>query len=482
MRSAPLRLSLLSLLLSSLLTACGGGGPPTPSLLGGGIGGTGKPGLRVGPIQEETAVVVDGVTFDASAATITVSGQPATLDDMHTGMVASVAGTIDGSVGVADTVEVEELLEGRVEALIDASTIIVLGQRVQVDADTTYGPGITPPTLATIQVDDLLKIYGFVKSPGVVFATRIEWEDHLAETSLLGFVTDLDTPAQTFKIGAHVVDYSAADTSALPGGEPADGQLVKVTGLAALSAQDEVVATEVRPEEPAAPSSPDAPDPIEDVHVEGFVTSIVSGSSFFVGVQRVDTTAATVYEGGTAAEVVAGVRIQAEGSLQAGILTAGTVRFEEEAKLEAVIATIDGGVLTLEGLPGVSVTVDAATSYEGGLQGVASLVSGMRVEIRGNVTGATTVAAARIKQEDGDGVRIQGPIDASPATVDPRLHVLGVEIDTAGLPDDAFDAEDGAGQSRVAFFAKAHAGILVKADGTSSNGAVTWHEFELGQD
>jgi len=482
MRSAPLRLSVLSLLLSSLLTACGGGGSPAPSFAGGGIGGTGKPGFRVGPIQTEAAVVVDGVNFEATSAAITIDGQPALVDDVRTGMIAAVSGTIDGTTGVAETVEIEDILRGRVDEVIDASTIVVLGQQVQVDADTTYGQGITPPALDSIQVGDLLKIYGFVKSVGVIFATRIELEDRLSELSLLGFITNLDTTAQTFQTGTNIVDYSSADTSALAPGQLADGLLVRITGLSSLSAQNEIVATEVRPEEQAAPAGGGGgtSEAIEDAHVEGFVTSIVSTTAFFVGVQRVETTASTIYEGGAAAEVVAGVRVQAEGSLQGGVLTADKVKFEEDAKLESTIATIVGSVLTLDGLPGISVTVDAATDYEGGLDGPADLIVGGRVEIRGNVTGATSVTAARIKKDDGDGLRLQGPVDASPASADPWLHILGIAIDTTGLADGAF--QTGSGDSRTSFFATVTPGILVRADGSVVGAVVTWSELEIEQD
>ncbi len=456
-------------------TACGGGGAG-PQLGGGGIGGT---GLRIGPIETQGDVVVDGVDFDASAAAITLSGQSANAGDMQLGMIAIVQGTISGNAGTATTVAVEEVVKGEVEAIVDASTMTVQGQTVHVDENTVFGPGINPASLAGIVVTNLLEIYGFVKGPGTVLATRVERENALSELQLVGFVENHSLGAQTFTVGAQVVDYSGADTTDLPGGVPANGQLVKVEGLTALSPMNELVATEVKLED-----NDELNDDADDAEVEGVVTQVVSPTEFFIGAQRVQTTAQTVFEGGTPADLVVGIRIDVDGVLMNGTLIADEVEFEEAIRIESDIATIVGNDITLEGFPGIVVTVDASTVFEGNAASFGDVQVGEHVEIRGRKTGASSVAAARVKEENADtDVELQGPVDAAPAPSDPTFSILGILIDTTGFQNDDFEGANDQVIGRAAFFAAIQAGTLVKVQGDLVGGNPIWDEVELeGED
>jgi len=468
--------SLLITCLALVAAACGGGGGGTPIIGGGGIGGT---GLRIGPIETQGDVVVGGVDFDTTSAAITLSGQNANAGDMQPGMVAIVQGSVSGSTGVAATVTVEEVIKGAVESIVDASTMVVNGQTVQVDENTVFGPGIVPASLGGLVVANLLEIYGFVKGPGLVLATRVERENSLSELRLIGFVENHIGGAMTFTIGARTVDYSGADTSDLPGGVPANDQLVRVKGLSDLSLAGEVVATEVKLED-----FDDVDDDFDDAEVEGVVTQVVSATVFFIGAQRVQTNAQTVYEGGLAAEVVVGVNVEAKGTRDNETLNASKVEFGESVKIESDVLTVVGNQITLVGLPGIVVTVDAATEYEGNAASLGDVQVGEHVKIRARKTGATSVTATRVKEEGADTkVELQGPVDAAPAPSDPTFSVLGIAIDTTGFQNDDFEGNEDQIIGRAVFFATIQAGTLVKAEGDLVGGNPVWDEVELeGED
>ena len=61
---------------------------------------------------------------------------------------------------------------------------------------------------------------------------------------------------------------------------------------------------------------------------------------------------------------------------------------------------------------------------------------------------------------------------------DPRITVLGVVIDTTGLPEDAF-RDDGAVIGRHAFYAALAAGRGFEASGRRSGSAIVWTRLEL---
>ncbi len=464
------RLALATLwTLTLLCTACGGGGGSM--IDGGGIGGT---GLHIGPNEGDGAVQVDGIAFDAAAADITISGTNATEADVMAGMVVVVSGTVNGNSGTATTVDIEEVLKGEIEQKLDESTLVVLGQRVEVDETTVYDSGISPASLAGLSVGDLLEIYGFVRSSGAIFATRIERESSVSELRARGIVANLNAPAQTFTIGEKTVDYSGANTSGLPGGVPANGQLVSVLGLSQLSAQDEIVATLVK-----LADFVDLDD-AEEAEIEGFVTEVISSTQFRLGGHLVETNGSTVFEGGTALEIVVGVRLEAEGTRLNDTLIASSVEFQSAIKLESDVASVVGDTITLVGLSGITIKVNAATEYEGTASMLTDVTAGDHVEIRGRRDGATSVVASLVKEEEGDPkVTLQGPVDASPTPSDPTFSILGVIVNTTGLQDDDFENANEQVIGRTAFFNEISAGVLVKAEGDLSGSNVDWDEMEF---
>jgi hypothetical protein len=450
------------------LAGCGGGAAPAASL-GGGIGGTGKPALVLGTVTALGSVQVGGRTYDTSSADIVIDGVSATESDLQLGMVVRLE--VDDSTGAARRVEVEDLIQGPISA-IGVDTLTVLGQVIEVDEQTVFGAGISPAGLAGLQPGDLVEVHGFVRGTALIAGRRIERENSLSEYRVTGFAASIDTTLRTFAIGSQAIDYASADTSDLAGGHPTSGQLVQVRGLVMLTMAGAIDATDVRGGELEDEEDND------QVEVEGFVSAIVSPTRFLLGGIPVVTTAGTLYEGGTAAEVVAGVLLEVEGALVSGVLSAREIQFKESIRLESDIASVSGNMITLAGLPGVSIVVNSATAYEDDASSLGDLQVGDHVEIRGRMSGATLVTATQIKETGAKtDLRLRGPVD--PGASDPLFSILGVSIDTTGLSDAAFEGEDDQVLGRAGFFSAIASGGQAEARGELVAGAPVWDQVEL---
>ena len=454
------------------LAACGGGsaGP----IAGGGISGTGKPGVKFGDVQTATGITVGGTTFQTTTAAVTIGGAPATVGDIRDGHVALVEGLIDGASGTAGRITIEDVVAGTLSAKPSPSTLTVQGQVVEVDERTLYGSGISPASPDGLLIDDLLRVWGFVKASGRVLATRIERTGSLAERRVVGEAASVNTALHTFSIGGQAIDYSAADVSKLTGGHPVDGQVVQVRGPSQLGAGGVLSATRVE----AVPLD-DAEDN-DDTEIRGFVTALLSATSFQVGGVTVQTSATTRFEGGVAADLMLGTAVEVQGGFQSGAVLAQVVQFGAAVLLESDVDAVGGNLLTLVGLPGVVVMVSDLTEFEEEISSLGDLHPGDHVRVRGRHLGGGDVAAVEIeKRSASTRIEIQGPVDAAPAPSDPHLSILGVSIDTTGLPDGAFESPEGGAFGRATFFAALMPGDIVKVSGTLSGGSAAWNGVDL---
>jgi hypothetical protein len=200
------------------------------------------------------------------------------------------------------------------------------------------------------------------------------------------------------------------------------------------------------------------------IEVEGFVTSFTSASSFTIGNQPVVTTAASTFEGGLASEIVLGSKLEVEGSLSNGMLTATKVSFRENVRFEANIATISGSSLTLAGLPGITVETNALTEFKN--RPLGALAAGNNLRIRGRPAAGNVVIATEVEFRDAapdTRVIIQAVASAVSA---PNVTLLGFVVDTTNIPNDEFKDVNDNPIGRAAFFAAAAPGRLIKARGT----------------
>jgi len=370
------------LLFALLLMSCSGSGGSTTA--GGGIGGSGMTATAHGPIAAFGSIVVNGDEIDTSNATIIVEGQEIgvgddiALNNLDVGMVVTVQGTVsEDGAAVADRVTYNDDVEGPVQSIRDIDTttkeITVLGQTVIVNVITE----LKGTSFGTVAQNDMVEVSGLVDDTGAIWATFLEKTGEFAPgvvVEVRGFVEDLDTDLETFKINDLTVGYSTADTSGLPGGVPAEGLLVEAEGILD-DIGGEMLATEIE-------LGDEFGDEDEDqIEVAGFVTDFISVFEFSVGNWLVQTDADTVFVDGTAGDLALGVKLEAEGSLVDGVLLAEEVEFWDPDQIE-VEGLVTDFVSVFEFTVGDQVVqTDADTVFEGGTPDDIAL--GVLLEVKG---------------------------------------------------------------------------------------------------
>ncbi len=301
----------------------GGGGGGDTSVAGIGSGGTGISGEGVGSggtgavadsggigsVDGFGSIIVNGTRFDTSGARLL-------LDDtvsLRLGMTVRVAGTLsaDLATGTATLVLSAADLRGRVADLdVAAGSLTVLSIPVTTDPSTVYAGGLG--SLADLRAGDAVQVHGLPGVGAQLRATRIERLAAGATPVLSGTVHSLDAARRTFSIGGLRVSYAGATLRGISASGLAEGQLVRVRARA--------------PGDPLAADSvePWYPIPSDDggrFSLGGVVTRATGLADLQVDGLPVDASGAKV-SGGSAADLVPGVRVEAAGTLRAGVLVA----------------------------------------------------------------------------------------------------------------------------------------------------------------
>ena len=458
----------IALAVSIALTvwACGGGGGDTTA-----SGGTGGTGISFGAVTDFGSIIVNGVRLDDTTATVRIDDNPGAGQHggLKKGMVVKAAGTFDGNTGTATTIDFRDNVEGPVCSLQPAdgiTTLRVLGQTVIVNAATIVENG-------PINLNDIVEVSGLPDSQEIIHASFIEKK--APGTAVIEVKGRIDTvTAPTFTINNLVVNFATAviDNS-IPGGQPAVGQFVEVKGTVfacdAGAGPDTLTATRVELEAEGAGAIA-AGDRVE---VEGFITALNAGG-FMIGNRQVATTGSTRFlpDDFSAADLVVGAKVEAEGTLANGVISATKVSFRQNVKLESNVATVNGTAptlsITLAGLPGIVLTTDSATDFNG-----VTVTADMHLRLRGFEGPGNTVLVTRIDSQDGTTVFLQGPVDD---VANPSITVLGIAVDTTPILQ--FRDVNDTLLERAVFFSRVQRGTLVKIKGDLA-GTVTWDEAEL---
>lgn len=476
---------LLAYLMLLVVAGCGGGGGsddpagsnPPPS------GGIVRTGFAIGPIANFGSVIVNGVRYTTTGATITFDDAPGVESDLRVGQVVSISGQLDASLttGTASQIRFDDNVEGPVQSIdAVAGTLVVLGQTVRAGADTSFDDNIQPASLAGLVVGDIVEVSGLVMSDGSIDATRIEKKAAGELFEVHGTISSLDSVNRRFNLNALVVDYSGALLDDFPGGQPGNGQPVEAKG-SALDANGALVATQVEFEGLAVAGV--AGDHVE---IEGFITRFASAQDFDVSGVAVTTGAATVFEGGTAADLGLNVKVEVEGSLTAsGAIAASEVdiRRATEVRVTAIVDSVNSAANSLD-LLGITVRIDALTRVEdksaAGVDPltISSINTGDYLEVRGSElpAGSGDILASIVEREDVDTETIlQGFVST---VSEPSFTILGVTI-TTNVATQFRDTDDSA-ISAAEFFSRVTAGTLVKATGLeTSTTTLTADEVEF---
>ena len=460
-----------------LVAACGGGGdagsgPTNPPIVG--IDGG---GFSSGTITGFGSVIVNGVRFTTTSASITIDGRSgASETELKVGQVVEVRGRFDsnGTTGTANTITFNDSTEGPVSAVDTvAGTLVVLGQTVRVNGATVFDDRFANPSLAGITVGVVVEVSGFRNAANEIVATRIEPKTAGGTFELTGAVSSLDTTNSRFNIGATVINYAGVTPT---NGTLSNGGCAEAKGTAFAGGALTATSVEVKSCTPTGATN-------DRAEVEGLISRFVSATDFDVGAQRVTTTGSTTYENGVVGDLRLGIKVEAEGTLNAaGVLTATKVQIKPDTSLR-LLGTIDdlnAAAATLR-VFGLTISTNAGTAYEDKSSAnirqfrFADLAASNYVEIRGYAgTTANSMVAARIERDDVSSRReIQG-VAASPATA-PNLTIFGISVSTAGAQ---YRDEAGASITQAAFYAAA-GNRLVKVRGSWNGSSFTATEAEL---
>ena len=456
-----------------VVAGCGGGGSGDP---GGNnpppAGGIVRTGFAIGPIANFGSVIVNGVRYSTTGATITIDDSPGVESDLRVGQVVSINGRFDASLttGTATQISFDDNVEGPVQSINTiASTLVVLGQTVRVGAATSFDDNIQPASLAGLVVGDIVEVSGLVMSDGSIDATRIEKKPAGSLFEVHGTISSLNAVTRRFNLNALVVDYSAAQLDDFPGAQISNGQAVEAKG-SAVNANGALVASRVEFEGP--PVNGPAGDRVE---IEGFITRFVSAQNFDVAGIPVTTGTATVFEGGTATDLGLNVKVEVEGNLTAsGSITATKVdiRRATAVRVTALVDSVNAAANALD-LLGITVRIDALTRLEDQSAAdvdpltISSINVGDYLEVRGSElpAGSGDILATIVERDDLDTETIlQGFVTA---VVNPSFTILGVTITTNGATQ--FRDVDDSPISAATFFGRVAAGTLVKAKGLETS-------------
>lgn len=490
-------LSALTLtLFTTGLAGCGGGGgetapaadgtpPPTPSpptaITGSGLVS------KFGP--NFSSITVGGQEFDTTGAnlSVTVDGQPSTIRELRVGNRVDVRGSSNGDNTSASATSITQRddLKGPISAgSIDLTNqiFVVLGQTVQVSGSTLFDDSISPASLEGLSDGDVVEVSGLSDADGVIVATRVELQNNGSLFEVYGVVSALDSAAATFRINDLTVDYSGAALRDLPGGMLANGLLVEVKGMT-IDANGVFIATEVDGENEGFDG-----DNGDLAEIEGYITRFASPADFDIAGRPVSTTAQTVYERGSEADLALNVRLEAEGDLDAnGVLVARKIEFkvgddQADVEISARVDSVDAAQnrivvlgITVNIVPNTRMEDDSDAELES--FNIGDLNPGDYVEMRGfeDPIGSRNVTAVRLEREDADDeVELQGAVESVNR---PMLSILGVTINTyastefEGLNDERLSADQ--------FFTRVSPGQLVKAEGQSNGNAIDAEEVEF---
>jgi hypothetical protein len=388
---APLALATSALVLS----ACGGGGDA-----GTGAGAESPQTYSTGMISGFGSIIVNGVRFDDSSATVTDDDDnPHARSNLKLGMIVEVkAGAVDQLRSAATEIIVRSEIKGPVEAVdVAGNRLTVLGQDVRVSDDTVYEGA--PNGLASIQTGDLLEVYALLDLvSGHYNAMRVEVKTSLDWYKLRGRVRDLDTAAKTFRIGGALISYAQIAAPEMASLALANGRPVRVK-LSTTPQAGAWIALKLRSglrhfEDRAA------------AELEGFVSDFVSLADFKVGGISVDASRpGLVVKNGSAADIANGVRIEVEGVAHNGVVIAREVEIKRPRLGDRLVFELHGPISSLDlaaqtfVLRGVRVHFSQLTEFRNGTS--AKLAVGARVEVKGRLAAhGAVLEALRISFEN----------------------------------------------------------------------------------
>lgn len=344
----------LALLGTALLPACGGG----TDVAGVSSGGTGS--YTSGVIVGLGSVIVNGIRYDDSAASVNFDGSASTAAALQLGMVVRIQGsaltpaTVAGGLATAtaSSIACGSEWKGPV-ADIDTTggTFTLLGQTVHVLATTVFPNG----RFDSLTAGQYAEVYGFLNpADGSLQASRVEVESSAPDRyRLSGVIANLS--ASSFELGTARIDHATA--SQPPGLQ--NGQLVRVE-LQTTQTGGAWVATEV-----TLVDHSDDLDDQDEAEIEGAITAFTSSTRFSVNGIPVDASRITPPAG-----LALGVRVEVEGTVRSGVVIASEMDIKTDDEVEAQGFEFHGPISALDTVArtfvihGYTLHYDDATAFD----------------------------------------------------------------------------------------------------------------------
>jgi hypothetical protein len=343
-----------------------------------GVGGTGTYSLIVG----FGSVFVGGVEVDDSSATVfDDDGQPVqrTGNELRLGMTVEVSGS--GASGVqpgasasASSFRISTAALGPVDAVDTAAgTLSVLGQQIQVNAATVFGPSMHGG-LQSVRTGDVVAAYAMPDAiSGRCLAMRVERATGAGIYRLRGIVSAVDPALHTITMGAATLDYSHA------AGVPANlaaGQIVRVRLPAASGGATLGIDAFVGAVSPPVDG--------DSVGIDGLVTSFQNSGAFTVNGLAVDASGVRIDT--TSAALGSGVFVSIQGHETGGTLQAASGRTFSRSDVAARSFQLVGTIASLDPATQTFTVRNVTVDYSGAAfaNGSASnLAVGVKVRVQG---------------------------------------------------------------------------------------------------
>lgn len=446
----------LAVCIVGLLGGCGGGGSE----------GTTASASSEGPIAGFGSVIMNGDRWNTDDARFEIEGRAGTQADLDIGMIVRVEGRRSGNgSNRADRVIFSSRLRGPIRAIEelgpDTRALTLFGIRALVSrADTHF----RDTSLDDLVLDQMVELSGLTNADGDVEVSHLRDRGVAAvgvsEVKVFGEVMGL--AGGSFILGTSEILFD--DDTRIEDLGPAgleDGIEVRVQGI--LLANDAVDAQEIRPMRRG-----DRDDDFDEVEIHGVVRDFNSIADFMVAGRSVDASSARFFPNDPDL-LRDGVRVEVEGRIgEGGVLIAEKVKFRSfRVRIHAQVAS-DDDVNASEGLLsllGISIHVDERTrarEQRGRPDGfgLADVVAGDFLEIRGIARPDGTVMATHLVRDRLNDIRLRGPVDMID-TDEQEFTILGVLIRTDS--GTRFETDEGGVLSAAEFFDRVEAGWVVQA-------------------
>ena len=477
----------------ALAAGCGGGDSSSGAM--GDINGSGaasKVFVR-GSITGFGSVIVEGRRFETGEASFEIDDLPGAASEnlLRVGQIVEVNGRRDDEGRlIAERVRYDAQIRGTIAAIdVDAETIEVAGQTIRIVGATMFDD----TDFAALVVGDAVEVSGEVTGDGVMIASFVGLEDDAVEAvEITGRLGALNASTQRFRVQSLEIDYAGA-TITPEGGALANGALVEVLGTVASGV---LTATEVEIEDVPGNRVDDDLEADTEVEIDGPVAELdAEAGTFRVRGFAVSFGDATVFESGTADDLVDGAIVEVEGVADGeGGVIATAIDFEEErdaengfgrVEIEGAVQAVDVDAGTVEVL-GTTIRTDARTRYQDDRDGdrtfgLDDLQPGDMLEIAA-VRRPQDVVALRIEREgaddDGDVDDGDQELSGTVSDIDPatrQLVVAGVTVDANSA--EAFEGKEG-DLTAEDFFATTEVGDFVEIEGTVDGNILVAREIE----